>query len=191
MKCNKTYLIFLISNLILNGNVRNGSIIELEKIKEFCPQCDEKEIKEILDCFVEYNLLIKTDTYFCKNRHVFIPKQENFKVGFTCSKCLDEGFDEDDIYIEPEELEKYYSHTTYRINTKENPEIWKAKSYFMIGDIEKALATLIPVIKDELKDTKDKKSIIEKISPYFTIGNAGTNIADKLLPHIDKILNFF
>lgn len=190
MKCNKTYLTFLISNLILNGEVRNGSIIKLDKIKEICPQCNEKEIIEILDCFVEYNLLTKTDTYFCKNGHIFTPKLETFEIGFTCSKCLDKGFDEDEIYIGPEELEKYYSHTTYRINSKENPEIWKAKSYFMIGDIEKALATLYPLIKDEIKDNKDKKSIAEKIAPYFTIGNAGTNIIDKLLPYIDKLTNY-
>jgi hypothetical protein len=190
MKCNKTYLTFLISNLILNGEARNGSIIKIEKIKEICHQCNEKEIKAILDCFVEYDLLIKTDTYFCKRGHVFVPKQETFEIGFTCSKCLDEGFEEDEVYIEPEELKNYYSHSTYRINSKENTEIWKAKSYFMIGDIEKALVTLYPLIEDKIKDTKDKKSIIDKIVPYFTIGNAGTNIGDKLLPYIDKIFNF-
>jgi hypothetical protein len=190
MKCSKTYLTFLIANLILNGEARNGSIIKIDKIKEFCPQCDENEIKEILDCFVEYNLLIKTDTYFCKNNHIFTPKKEDFEIGFSCPKCLEEGFNEDEIYITPEEIKKYYSHSTYRINSKENPEIWKAKSYFMIGDIEKAIATLYPIIKDEIKDKKDKKSIIEKIAPYFTIGNAGTNIVDKLLPYIDKFLNY-
>ena len=181
MKCNKTYLTFLISNLILNGEIRNGSIIELNKIMEFCPKCNEKDIKEILDCFVEYNLLIKTDTYFCKNGHLFMPKKNNFEIGFTCQKCLDEGFEEDDIYIEIEELEEYYSHTTYRINTKENPEVWKAKSYFMIGDIEKAIATLYPIIKDEIKDKTDKKSIIEAINPYINIANMGANILDKIL----------
>jgi len=119
-----------------------------------------------------------------------IVNKEDLKIGFTCPKCLDEGFEEDKIYIEPKELKNHYSYSTYRINSKENPEIWKAKSYFMIGDIEKALATLYPLIKDEIKDNKDKKSIVEKIAPYFTIGNAGTNIIDKLLPHIDKFLNF-
>ncbi len=89
-----------------------------------------------------------------------------------------------------EELKTYYSHSTYRINLAKNPEIWKAKSYFMIGDIEKAIAILYPLIKDEIKNNKDKKSIAEKIAPYFTIGNAGTNIIDKLLPYIDKLTNY-
>ena len=188
MQCDKTQLTFLISNLILNREVTVGNIIDVDKILQQCQNCKKDDIESILECFVENKLLIKTPTYICKNEeHHFTPQEED-SDGYLCYKCLDKGLDEEECFLDKDEFGSHLVKNTYRVNTHENPQIWQAKSLYMIGDVEKAITILYPLIKDEISTENNPKSIAEKISPYFGIAGSTATIADKIMPAVEMFI---
>ncbi len=189
MNCNKTQIIFLIANLIANRKITVGTIIDIEKIVENCPKCSKEEIIEVLECFVKEGLLTKTNTYICKNdEHYFTPSKQELEEGYLCFRCCDVGLDEEDCYIEPDELQQRLIGTTYRINDSIPTNVLTAKSLYMIGDIEKAVAVLAPIIKDLAKTDKNPKNIAEKIAPYLSSMSSAAVIADKITPFIQMFV---
>jgi len=184
MNCNKTYLIFLIANLLQNEKVTNGSIIKIDKIKEFCKECTEKDIIEILECFVQQQLVIKTKEYNCKNGHIFTLNNKN---SYECDKCIAENLDEEEYYIDESELDNYFIRDIYRINKNNDKEIWEAKSLYLMGDIEKAILMLKPYLKEE--DKTNKQNLIEKIAMYLDISVNASSVTNTLMNGLNQVIN--
>lgn len=190
--CNNAHLSFLISNLILNGEVTQGSIIDVAHIKDFCEHCSEEEIISALDCFYKYDLVNRADTYRCKdNAHTFIPTSDDLETGYLCSECINSGIDEDDTFIAPHEFNQYKDSVTYRATNFSDRDIWTARSYYVSNDFDKAVSIIYNTHHEELKDIKDSKTLAEKISPYISSVSGSAVVTDKILPAVEMLLKGF
>ncbi len=182
---------FLISSLIINHKVTNGSIIQIDKISNYFPDLKKNDIEEILKCFVSEKLIIEQKHYQCKNGHDFTPKKQDYEYGYDCLDCASENIDEEDRFIESHDLEKYFCKSTYKIN-KINQDVWNAISYTLNGDYNNAVIHIRHALieEDPNFDSLDKKDKLDRASKIFTIGGQGTNIMSKtpeLMSFIEKL----
>jgi len=187
--CNNAHLSFLISNLILNGKITTGSIINVEHIKDFCSNCTDEDIINALNCFNSYHLVNKATVYKCKdNIHTFIPTDNELKNGYLCHKCIEAGIDEDETFISPNEFIDYKESVTYRATNFSDQEIWTARSYYISNDFNKAVSTIYKAYNEEFKDIKDTKTLAEKIAPYISSVAGSATVVEKILPAVEMLL---
>jgi len=181
---------FLVSSLIINQKVTNGSIVKIDKILEYCPDFREEDITGILKCFVEEGLIKEHKHYQCKEGHDFTPKKQDYELGYSCLSCAEQDMDEEERYIDPDDLENFFSFSTYRVN-KLNQDIWNARSHALNGDYSNAARFAYHALKEaEDFNSIEKKDKLDRASKMFTIGGQGSNILSRtpeLLAELSKI----
>lgn len=192
MECIKTKIIFLVSNLIFNQKVTNGSIIRIDKITEYYPSLKQEDIKLILECFINEGMIYEQKHFQCKEGHIFSPNKDNYEFGYDCLECAHLDIDEDERFIQPEDLKNYYLFSTYKIN-KLNQDVWNVRSYSLSGDYESASVYARKILLEENKDFDklEKKDKLEKISQIFTISSESSNLLINLPQICEKIMNYF
>ncbi len=171
----------------MSKRATTGNIVDTEKIKKYCPDCDVDEIKKILDCFVDEGMLVKTNTYLCRNGHYFVPKKIDFNEGYDCFECAKEDIGEDERFIDQEELEDCFVASTYRISNKADIDIFQAKAYMLAGDLENAIKIALKAYKDIEKENATKEGAMEKIKEWLPVASGGTIVADKISTLVSAI----
>lgn len=191
MECQKTKIIFLVSNLIFNQKVTNGSIIRIDKIISYYPDLNENDVKMILNCFISEGMISEQKHFQCKNNHSFTPTKDNYELGYDCPECAQLNIDEDERFIQPEDLKNYYLFSTYKIN-KLNQDIWNVRSYSLSGDYQSAAVYAKKILLEENKDFDklEKKDKLERISQIFTISSESSNLLINLPQICEKIFNY-
>lgn len=192
MECVKTKIIFIVSNLIFNQKVTNGTIIQIQKIIEYCPELKEEDIRIILQCFIKEGMIVEQKQYQCKENHTFTPSKDNYEFGYDCLECAALDIDEEERFIEPENLEDYFLFSTYKIN-KLNQDVWNARSYALSGDYKSAAESVHKVLLEENKDFDklEKKDKIEKISQIFSITSDSSSLLTNVPKIYDEIMKYF
>ncbi len=177
----------MLSSLILTNRATTGSIVDFKKIESYCPECDPKEIQEILDCFVEEGMLRRSETFVCRNGHYFTPSDQERDLGYDCPKCAEMDIHEDDRYIDADEMDECYVYTTYRISSETDIDIFQAKAFLMAGDVENAVRIAIKAYREEAGDSATKEGALQKIKEWLPIAGSGTVVADKLPSIVENI----
>lgn len=192
MECTKTKIIFLVSNLIFNQKVTNGSIIKIDKILDYYPDLEAEDVKNILGCFIHEKMISEQKHFQCKEGHTFTPNKDNYDFGYDCLECASLGIEEEERFISSENLENFYLFSTYKIN-KLNQDVWNARSYALSGDYKSAAMSAHKILIEENKDFDklEKKDKLEMMSNIFTISSEGSNILTNIPQIYEEIIKFF
>ncbi|MFW0703405.1 hypothetical protein ACN09M_10380 [Aliarcobacter butzleri] len=178
-KCKNIELTFLITSLIQNQEALNGAIIDKNKIHDYNPEYSIEDIESVLDCFVDNELLVKSNLFSCYNDHFFNLDSSELEYDYHCIECENNGYE--DYVIEKELLSEQFISTSYRIH-KFNNSIWKAKALYISNNTDEAIKTMYDAIKKEDKEfsnlSSEKK--IEKISSHFGFGMDLISFGEKI-----------